>query len=369
VESVAWIAGRKDVLAMLFVAAAMDAYARRGRLHVLWTPLWFAAAMLSKSMSVAAIGLLPVLDLVASRRMGRRAIAASVVAAAALIPVHLLVGRTVGMTTELAGGGRLSALATMGPVWLRYLACLVWPGQLSIVHDVPTRATFDAVSLGGYVVFGAWAAAAIVLWRRWKSRGVALGLWVFAVPLVPVSQVVFALQNRMADRYLWWSVLAPALLLAALWKRHRTAGTAAAVAFICLCLGGTAMRANLFASSRAVFRDATRKTTMSTVAPYQLGYAFEQDGADEAAMDAYEETWQRYEAALVHHPLDASREAEPARRATNNLAKLWARQRSWDMAERVLRRGLEHFGSDPKMRDNLARVLAHRASERPSPEK
>ncbi len=368
VESVAWIAGRKDVLALLFVAAALDAYARRGRLHVLWTALWFALAMLSKSMSIAAVGLLPLLDLLASRRIGYRAVAASTAVVLVLMPLHLIVGRTVGMTTALAGGSRTGAIATMGPVWARYLACLVWPGELSIVQDVPSRASFDVPSVGGYALLAAWAVAAAVLWWRRNSRTLGIALLAFLIPLAPVSQIFFALQNRMADRYLWLSVLAPALVIASVRRRYRIGGVLVALAFGGLWLGATAVRANLFASSVRVFLDATRKTTMSTMAPYQLGQAYEAQGDDADAIGAYEETWQRFQATIREHPLDASREAEPARRATNNLAKLLARRGHWEAAEQVLRRGLVYFGADAKMRDNLQRVLAHRAGERSSPE-
>jgi hypothetical protein len=48
VESVAWIAGRKDVLALLFIAAALRAYEARGRWRWAAVPL-LAAAHFSKS--------------------------------------------------------------------------------------------------------------------------------------------------------------------------------------------------------------------------------------------------------------------------------------------------------------------------------
>jgi len=50
VESVAWLASRKDVLAELFFALAIDAYARagRGRRKMAWVPLWMALGLLAK---------------------------------------------------------------------------------------------------------------------------------------------------------------------------------------------------------------------------------------------------------------------------------------------------------------------------------
>lgn len=364
VESVAWIAGRKDVLALLFVAAAADVYARRGRYHVAGTAVLLALALLSKSMSIAALALLPLLDLAASRPLQRRALAAAGVVAVAIMPLHIFVGRVVGMTEPLAGGSRLSALATMGPVWARYLGCMLWPGQLSLVHDVPTRTAFDAASLGGYALLAGWAAGAWVLWRRHQSRGAAIALLSFVVPLAPVSQVLFALQNRMADRYLWLSVLAPGVLAATLARRSRTAGAVAAVLFGALCLVGTVVRSSLFADSEAVFLDATEKTRLSTAAPYQLALAMEEAGDSEGAIRMYEETWRRYEAVLRDQPLDAAHMAEPARRATNNLARALGHKGAWEQAQAVLERGLRHFPTDAKMVDNLNKVVARRAASR-----
>jgi len=358
VESVAWIAGRKDVLALLFVAAGMYSYARRGRGDVWWTAVCFALAALSKSMSVAAVALLPVLDVVADRKPRWSAIGAASLVVAVMLAVHAMVGRAVGMTTPLAGGNHVTAAATMGPVWLGYLACLVWPGSLSIVHDAPSRAAFDLPSVAGYLVLVAWGVLSVLAWRR-SQRIVAVAFVVFLVPLAPVSQVLFGLQNRMADRYLWLSVLAAGLLLAGLWQRRRTLGAFLSVGFIVMWLGATATRANLFASSQRVFRDAVGKTKLSTVATYQLAQACEEQGRFDEAMAAYEETWRRFEINAREHPADVALQSEAARRATNNLARLWAKAGDWEAAGRVLRRGLAYFPDDPKMRGNLAKVDAH----------
>ena len=358
VESVAWIAGRKDVLALLFVAAGMCSYARRGRRDGWWTAASFALAALSKSMSVAAVALLPVLDVVADRRPRWSTIGAASLVVSAMLVLHWMVGRTVGMTTPLAGGSHMAAAATMGPVWLGYLACMVWPGSLSIVHDAPSRTSFDLASAAGYLVLVVWGVLSVLAWRR-SQRIVAVAFVVFIVPLVPVSQVLFGLQNRMADRYLWLSVLAAGLLLAGLWQTRRMVGAFVSVGFLVMWMGATATRANLFASSQRVFQDAVGKTKLSTVATYQLAQACEEQGRFDEAMAAYEETWRRFDVNVREHPADVALQSEAARRATNNLARLWAKAGDWEAAGRVLRRGLAYFPDDPKMRGNVAKVDAH----------
>src|SRR5207247_3903146 len=65
-ESVAWLAGQKDLVALVLVAAALLLYAGR---RALWAvPLLMLAAMFGKSVAVAAPLLLPLHDFLVRRR-------------------------------------------------------------------------------------------------------------------------------------------------------------------------------------------------------------------------------------------------------------------------------------------------------------
>ena len=144
------------MLALLLVAGALTVHAR-GQASARWVvPVLLLLAHLSKSMSVAAVGLLAAQDLLLRRRPDWRLYLGVALAAAVALAVHLHVGRAVGMTGEPAGGSRITAAMTMGPVWLRYLGVLVWPGQLSLVQDVVVRTHWDAPSVAGYAVLLLW---------------------------------------------------------------------------------------------------------------------------------------------------------------------------------------------------------------------
>lgn len=352
VESVAWLAGRKDLLAMLFASLALQAYAtRRGRV-VFWTSFWFLLAMLSKSMSIALPGLLPLFDIWGKRRPNYRAICASFLAVVLIIPLHLYVGRLVGMTQRYTSGGISTALATMGPVWGRYVGVSLWPLNCSLVHEVPTRTGWGLSPMLGYFVVAVAVAIALHQWfKRRPQLLVAVGF--FLVPLLPVSQLIVPLQNKMADRYLWWSVLALCVFLVWLVERWPRFGALVSIVFLAFWLTVTTGRAALFGDSALAFADATRKTTSNGVAPYQLAMALDEQGATERARDAFEEVWRRT------HGKD-----ETSRRATNNLARLEARQGNFARAEWILRRGLQYFPNDPVMQGNLAKVLAKSALAR-----
>ena len=195
-------------------------------------------------------------------------------------------------------------------------------------------------------------AIAVHQWRRNRPQLlVAMGF--FLVPLLPVSQIIAPLQNRMADRYLWWSVWALCVFLVRLVERWPRFGASLSSAFLLFWLTVTAERAALFGDSALAFADATTKTNKSGIAPYQLAMALDEQGATERARDAFEEVWRRTRG-----------RDETSRRATNNLARLEARQGNLARAEWVLRRGLQYFPNDPVMQGNLVKVLAKQALAR-----
>lgn len=342
VESVAWLAGRKDVLALVFVSAALACYVRSGRLRWVAVPL-VAAAALSKSMSVITPGLLLAMDLLAKRRPAWGVLGACLTVAGLTFVVHSQVGATVGMVGGPLGQSRALAFWSMGEVWLRYLEVAVWPPACSIVHDVNWVWSPTFTSVMGWGLWG--AAGAYGVSRAVKGETFALGVTGWALlPLVPVSQVIFPLQNVMADRYLWLSVLALGLVLGRFWSiRNATKGM-----FVVAGLGfaiGTLHRAALFGDATAVFLDASTKSS-GPRAPYQLGYAYQQLGESTQAIVAYRE-------ALTRDCDDCSTK----RSARNNLAVLYVAQNELQLAEEVLRGNMAEFPSDPKSAFNLVKVL------------
>ncbi len=353
-ESVAWLAGQKDVLALFFVGAALYVHAGEGAWRRLWVPLLVLAASLSKSMSVAVVGLLVAQDLALRRKPDKALYAGALFAVAATMSLHVYVGRMVGMMVEPLGGSRATALISMGPVWLRYLGLCLFPWQLSIAHDVPVRTTWDLPALLGYAFVLTGIVGSALALKRGRPWPMIIALWFF-VPLIPVSQVLVPLQNRMADRYLWLSVMAPCLVLA--WALARAAERAAWRGAARIVVGLAALisvllvymslqRTVTFSDSVLLFADGTRKTEKHTAAPYQLGKALEERGQDEEAMLAFREVLRR---------------APPGhwdrRTATNNLARLLARHGRLGEAERVLRSALAEFPKDAKLKRNLAKVL------------
>jgi hypothetical protein len=342
-ESVAWLAGQKDLVALIFVAAALLVYAGQRRPWAV--PLLLLAAMFGKSVAVAAPLLLPLHDFLVRRRPRWAIIGASLAAAVLALAVHVRVGRIVGMLADWPGGSRLSALTTMGPVWLRYLAEAFIPVGLSVHHDVPVRGAGDPVAWLSYVALVTLALAAVWAARRGQRLPLfALG-W-FVIPLLPTSQVLAPLQNLMADRYLLLAVLGPCVALAALARRGPRVLT---VGIVAIAAALTFARAQVFAGSVELWQDATLKSPRRAQGWYQLGMAH---GRDQAAAEA-----------AFRRALEVEPGAEAARRAANNLAALLAGQQRLPQAQAVLRDNVARFPDDPRALNNLAEITARLGQE------
>ncbi|HJL24069.1 MAG TPA: hypothetical protein RMH80_17670, partial [Polyangiaceae bacterium LLY-WYZ-15_(1-7)] len=187
VESVAWLAGRKDVLALLFMGLALWRHARDGRDARVSVPLLWLAACLSKSMSVGFIGPLLAMDLLLGRRPDLRRHGLGAILVGSVLAVHVYVGGLVEMVGGPLEGDRFRAAQVMGEVWLRYARISLDPSASNLRHDIPAPEGWGA-SLAGWALLLGWGGAALAAWLRGRRSGpdrgsVALAAWLwFAVP-------------------------------------------------------------------------------------------------------------------------------------------------------------------------------------------
>ncbi len=342
-ESAAWIAGQKDLLALLFVAAALWTYCRDDRWSWL-APLFVLLAALSKSMAVVAPGLLLLHDLLVGRRPRWLQLVLATAAVLGAFALHLQVGRAVGMLASFPGGARVHTAATMGPVWARYLFHSLLPMRLSVERDVPIHTAYESWPWMGYLLLLGLALAAVWLWERRRERWAVWALGFFAMGLLPVSQVLTPLPNLMADRYLLLAVLGPCVAIAV---ACRGARLAVVIALVATAGAATAQRAYTFASDIRLWEDATAKTSLSTRAPYQLGMAYQKASRVPEAEAAFRMTIDR-----------AAPHDDNGRAAANNLAAQLTGQGRMVEALTLLRSAVERFPHDARVLNNLAEVTA-----------
>lgn len=236
VESTAWVSGRKDLLAGLFVFWALHrtlAFARApSRVGALALAVLAALAMYSKATAVV----LPLFAaLLCARQPGRPARwLAVLVLALAVAPIaahHQAIAAAEGtMAADGAAGARL--LQVPG-AFAHYLATALWPTQLNVLYpEVQTLERFRADWVGGLAVVAVFAALAAAAWVRPRLRLCGLGLLAFAVGLLPFNTAFPASSLAAADRYLYLAVpwLALAVVAAATVARPRMAWFALAAA-------------------------------------------------------------------------------------------------------------------------------------------
>ncbi|HLG20404.1 MAG TPA: tetratricopeptide repeat protein [Bdellovibrionota bacterium] len=208
VESVAWIASRKDVLAIFFILLSGLSYLTGHRLRSTALALFlFTLGLLCKSQSVTFPVLFAVRALWLKRGTERRR------ELIRLIPFFLVSGIFISLFLYLQFTAKsLSALYGQGfephPVailqsFARYVGLVLFPFSLSPYYDITAEIKkIDlafAASLTWFIVYIA------IIARQWKTRGlVGLSLLLFGLQLLPVLNLI-PHPIWLADRYLYFA--------------------------------------------------------------------------------------------------------------------------------------------------------------------
>lgn len=350
VEAAAWLASLKDVLLLALAGGALAVWTS-ARPHDRSIAVALAVVgCFAKSAGVIVPALFVVSDLMMRRALDVRRLGVAAVLCVLAAALHAHVGGVVGMFAEPIGGSRIVTAASMTVVTWRYLALCAGVGSHSIVYEVDALEAQSPIVIVLTLALAAIAWATVALWRR-DVRWPAAAALVFCIALAPVSQVLAPLQNRMADRYLLLAAAGPCVVIArvAMAAATRMGGRLPAIAGAGLsALAGVLMlvRAMTFSSPIALFQEATARTTMSTVAPYQLAMALEAAGRDDDAEVAYRLTVAR----------DGLR-TDGGRRGANNLGRLLARHGRVTEAIAIYRQLRERYPDDPRALRNLAVLL------------
>lgn len=335
VETVAWLAERKNVLGTCFVLLAWLAYLHNDRRGRLWALALFTGAVLSHALVIV----LPVLLIADELRRGttwretwRRTWLLFLPAAFAALMRVVGHGKSGQLTSPFRTGGE--GALTMIKVVGDYLTALVWPVGLSNHYTV--TAVTDAT---GVWVTALWAALGLVWWwqardtRRWT---VFAAIW-FLVALAPVLQFVPHPTLR-ADRYLYLAALGPLVLAAvALNRRPRwlaVVGPVATAALLC----GTLAYLPVWRDAKSLWTDCTAKNPRDVVAHFSL-----------AGCAVTEQDWPTAE----HHLREAVRLKPSFAEAHERLGGVLAAQGRYAEARRELERALELKPHLTEARDNL----------------
>lgn len=380
VESVAWVTERKDVLSTCFLLLAIGAYQRYAarptwRKYALVSAL-FVLALMSKPMVVTLPVLLLLLDFWPLQRNGDAVdgkrpwtwlmaekvplLALSAAAGAATVIVQERVGAMASFEALPWGTRAANAIVGYGEyVWKTF-----WPVNLAAFYPFQeySVAVVSAVGAGLLAV----TVAALVLRTRlpWLMTG---WLW-FVVALAPVSGLLQAGEQRIADRFTYVPMIGilvivgwglPKLVEASIGRpvqasadarRHpsRLALAIAAVGAVAACTAAARAQTFHWRTSIDLWRHAARVTSDNYIAYENLGQALRERGE-------LDESRAMYERALTVAPSHS-----PAYVAVvqNSLGLVLTRQGRQDEARARFEAAVRSNPSFAEPRGNLGNALA-----------
>jgi len=258
VESVAWVAERKDVLSTclwLLTTLAWVAWTRRGGVgRYLAAVLAFALGLMAKPMLVTLPFTLLLLDWWPLGRLRTRADVLPRVREKVPLFALVAVSSVVTWRVQHAAGvmAPLPLAIRVGHAAIAYVAYLgktVWPLHLSPIYPHPGRAPLEAVVP---CVLLLALVTAVAAWQR-RGRPYLLVGWLWYLgTLVPVIGLVQVGAAAMADRFTYVPLLGIFVALAWLLPAGPPARLAAAAAVVVLALLAAQTRAQI-----AVWRDST----------------------------------------------------------------------------------------------------------------
>jgi protein O-mannosyl-transferase len=303
VESVAWIAERKDVLSGVFFMLTLLVYFRYTRApsigRYLILALVVALGLMSKPMLVTLPFVLLLLDywplgrFQASRARGGRQLSQLIaekipliaLSAVSSIVTFLAQRGAIGWTEQLPVSPRISnAIVT----YVVYIWQMFWPAKLAVFYPHPEhRLPIWAITLAVIALVGITAAAFIL--RKRAPYLITGWLWYLGM-LVPVIGLVQVGWQGHADRYtylpqigLYIAVTWSAADLTVSWRFQRIVLSAAAALLVAVLSWRAWLQTSYWLDSETLFTHALAVTSNNDVALNNLGIIFLDKGQlDEA---------------------------------------------------------------------------------------
>jgi Flp pilus assembly protein TadD len=297
VESVAWVAERKDVLSGLFFMLTVGAYARFARSP--WSLaryglvlLLFAMGLMCKPMLVTLPLVLLLLDYwplqrteSAGRLLLEKLPLLALSAAGCLITL-------LAQTTAIHAGGVFSLGRRLGNALvacLIYLGQMVWPTRLAVLYPFP-ESGWPAweIAGAGAVLVGVSALA----WEQRRTRPWLFTGWVwYLVMLLPVAGIIQVGRQAHADRYTYLPQIGLYIAvtwLAAEWRLRRPMFAALMGAILVLLMACAWKQAAYWKDSETLWRRDIACTTDNEMAHDNLGAALSKKGRVDEAVSEFQ---------------------------------------------------------------------------------
>jgi tetratricopeptide (TPR) repeat protein len=372
VESVAWVAQRRDVLSTFFLLLTLLAYGwyvrSPGWKRYLPVAVCLACGLMAKPMLVTLPFVLLLLDVWPLGRLGpaprpapdgggrvspvscRRAVAEKVplaalaAAAAAVTVVAQARGGTVGTLEVHPLAIRLGNAVVSYTV---YLVKTVWPRDLAVFYPHPGRG-LEWWKAAAALLFLLAVTAAVTAARR-RRPYLAVGWFWYLGTLVPVIGLVQVGSQAMADRYTYVPLVG--IFIMATWGMDELTGKigllrkpalAAAAAVLVGSIFLTKGQLKAWDNTGALFRHALENTEENYLAHYNYGWVL---------------AWEGKRAEALQHFSEAVRIDPLYQMAHYNIGVLLALEGRLDAAEAHYRTALQLNSEHGEAHTNLADLL------------
>jgi tetratricopeptide (TPR) repeat protein len=371
VESVAWVAERKDVLSAFFWFLSIWAYVRYaeqpGLRRYLLVLLFFGLGLMTKPMVVTLPFVLLLLDYWPLGRLhlqNKRTVSDLHIPGASLfrlvwekIPLFVLTAVTtvatvvvqdkVGALRSLEAFPLTTRIANALVSYTSYMAKMIWPQKLAVYYPYPETIPLWQVAGSGLLLLG----VSVMAIKTAKNRPyLAVGWLWFLGTLVPVIGLVQVGSQAMADRYTYLSLIGLFIMIAwgipsivAGWRHKRTVFAIASAILLLGCIVGTWRQVGHWQNSITLFQHTVRVTSANHFAHNNLGVALARSGRLAEAMYHYSQALRiKPDRAEVH----------------NNLGNALAAQGSVDRAVGHYYKALEIDSNNARAYNNLGNLLA-----------
>jgi Flp pilus assembly protein TadD len=371
VESVAWVAERKDLLSAFFWLLTMWAYARYaerpGLKRYLPVLLFFGLGLLAKPMVVTLPFVLLLLDFWPLGRMQFHQAGNDSRPLEPKVPVFRLVWEKIPLFALAAisivvtfaaqqKGGALKSLEAF-PLTTRianalisyvsYIGKMIWPHNLAVYYPY-------SGSVPGWQAAGAGLAliclTVLLMWTARKRPYLAVGWLWYLGTLVPVIGLVQVGSQAMADRYTYLPVVGLFIAIAwgvpslfAGWHHRKSILAISATILLVSFTVCTWLQLRHWQNSITLFQHTVHVTTNNHFAHNNLGVALGHNGRLDEAISHYSEALRlKSDASEVH----------------NNLANALAAQGRVDEALKHYFEALRFEPDYDKAHNNLGNALA-----------
>jgi tetratricopeptide (TPR) repeat protein len=311
VESVAWVAERKDVMSTFFGLLSLVFFARYAKTQIenrkskitnyLLCFLFLFLGLLSKPMLVTWPFVLLLLDywpLERFKRIGVRRLVIEKIPFFALAAVFcaltLVAQKKGGAVVSLEHVPIEARLGNALVSYFRYLGKIFWPADLAVFYPYQKHwALWVVVAAAGVLIY-----ITMIAWLVRRRYPFALIGWLwFSGTLVPVIGLVQVGAQAMADRYSYIPSIGIFILL--IWGAYELCGgrkihlmliSAAGMASLLLCCGLTRQQLGCWQNDETLMRHAIEVTENNYVAHNILGNALGKRGDIDEAIPQYQAT-------------------------------------------------------------------------------